>query len=318
MPDTKSSNSLHWVLGAALLLIGLFVVVALVSVRSQANNESVDTSALIPNAAPVVDSIYFNTAAYTFNDNIAEPIVPNIGSPRNIHITGTVSDPNGDGDITGVNIILHRTALGDTCTADNNDCYHAFCPTQQDAGDADPTLLEYDCNIPLWFYADATVAGGEFPSDSWTASVRVTETSTAAVKSTRVTDVALTGGLDIPAYINYGTMSRGQTTNSGNNQEMVIGQQANDVQDVMVDSQNAMGCTILGSIDIDKQYWNISDAGGTSGTSLSNTPVDTNLAVQYKHDDNNPEVRTLYWDIVIPSSISGYCTGNTTISSTPA
>jgi hypothetical protein len=320
MTETKNSAALQWILGGALVLIGLFVLVALVSVRSQA--DSVSTSAGVTNVTPVVDSVYITNAANgrtaEYNDGTtAITLVP--GATKEIHINGAVTDQNGvdtsyaNGDLNDINVTFFRSDVsgGRNCTVDNNDCYKATACTL--TGNT-ATQIYYDCTLNLAAYADSTSAGGPDSTKTWVASVQAIDDSTANNVNATVNtaEVGTLLSLVIPGTINYGTLTRAQETTTANNQEMTITQNGNDVADVEV-SGTTMPCTVLGTVPIASQEWSLTDVVYSSGTDLTASAVDTNFAIGYRTIDATPLTKILYWNIGMPAAVTGTCSGTNTI-----
>ncbi len=312
--SSKDTNSLHWILGAALLLIGLFVVVSLVGVNSQA--DSVNTQTNITNHSPTVEDVFVNDAQWVFSPGFGGgsiTVVP--GGQRDVWINGNVRDQNGRGDILAVKGQFYKTTAGDTCTPDSNDCYaESSCSTQNDT-EGDLEVLEYSCLMSLDYWTDSTSTGGASPSTDWTVKVEVVDNAMTTGSDSSVTkEIETTLALTIPTTINFGTLTKGQSTTSANNQHQVIGQNANDEGDVEVSSAADMTCTNTGTIPVANQEWSLTDVDHSdpAGTDLSGSAADTNLGVAYKTTGDVSE--TLYWNIELPASnISGTCTGTTTV-----
>lgn len=311
----QDSKSLHYVLGAALALIAVFVVVALVMINSQATDTN--TTVTITNAAPVAEAIYLSNDAETGDggqqvDDYGAGTIDSLvsGSTKSLYLTGYVSDTNGALDITGVIARLYRTTQTITCSADENDCYiDASCDTFAKAD----TQLYYSCGpFAVQYFADSTVDGGGYIGDNWTGSVIVTD-GTLTDDITLNKEMGLLLSLDIPTAINYNTLALGAETTTENNQMMQLVQFGNDEADVNVSSAAAMVCTIDGTIPVGNQEWALTtDVNYGSGTDLTTSPVDTNAYVAYRTGAS--ETKNLHWNIGIPTTgVAGVCTGTTVI-----
>lgn len=323
MPESKNASSLHWVLGAALLLIGLFVVVALVGVNSQADN--IDTQTTITNEAPTVVDVFINVSAYTFSNTnsgaiTTSTITPAVGATVTINVNGSVHDPNGASDITLVDGTFYRSGVTSACSVDNNDCYKdAACSTQADTRSQNPSneYLDYTCgpyNITYW--ADSTDAGGAYVAQNWVAGVGVQDNALGTdLDETTTREMATSADLLIGANtIDYGTLAKGVSTTAGNNYEQVSTQNGNDVTSLNVSSSADMLCSNLGSIEIGSQRHATSNVGYGSGTNLTTVATDTGLDVTYRTHESVANTGSLWWNIAIPSNnISGVCSGVTVI-----
>jgi len=313
----QESKVLHYILGTSLAMTAIFVTSALVMVNSQA--DSVTTSTSVNNAAPVVNSAFINTSPNTLSNTYTGdplPIINNLnpGGTRTINLTGYVEDTNGSADITNVSGKFFRTPLGSGCSASDNDCYIVASCSMDNVG-ATPTQKRYNCAFPLNYYTDSTMAGGEFPADNFTAEVVVTD-GTANGSSTILMEVAPLLALSIPNTINFGSLSLGVSTSNANNVEMTIEQNGNDGADVEVSMADAaLTCAGIGSIPRNNIEWALTDLSHSAAGSndLTGIPVDTNLAIGYRHGAN-PN-KKLFWNIQIPAvGVKGSCTGTTTIS----
>jgi hypothetical protein len=326
MSETHNSNALTWVLGGALVLIGLFVAILLVSVNSQADD--VPTTTTVTNAAPTVDTLVLKDQGVTVT--AGNNLTVESGTTESVTITGTVSDDNGvgtsyaNGDLQAVEGSLFLTtgvaqAGCDTGgEADDNNCYYAASCTL--GGQVDTTTINYTCTFNVNFFADASVTGGSAATDTWTASVRVTDDSSSASSYlTQLFEIPTLLSLSIPTSISYGTLAREQATTNTDNVEMTITQFGNDQADVEV-SGTAMTCTVVGSVPIANQKWSLTDLSAVAGgvTALTNSAVDTNFAIGYRTDDGSALTKILYWNIVMPDVATGTCTGTNTIAALAA
>jgi len=309
----NNNQSMHWLAWAVILVIIVVVIISLVLIYTQA--VSVTTQTEVGNVDPEVDTLYVSNSAYGGSNDFgldASGIGLVAGSTKTIHVNGTVSDTNGAGDFDNVALSFWRENVGSSCTADNNDCYkNASCSTQAN----DDTHLDYNCQVDLQFYADATDTGSAYASEAWRATVTVTDTSSGldAVSNIPGDDVKTLLALDIPTTIDYGTLTNNEKTDVGNNQEKTITQQGNDEADVEVSSVAAMTCTVNGTIPVANQAWTLSDRDFDGSTPLSGIATDTNLNVGYRTNDATPLTKTLYWNIHIPYDSVGTCTGTNTV-----
>ncbi|NQV13644.1 MAG: hypothetical protein HQ530_05090 [Parcubacteria group bacterium] len=308
--QNPNNKTIHWVLGAALLLIAIFVIVALVIIYTQAAT----TEVTVGNDDPVVTSVFASDVANGESDDFGAGVVVVVGNGKTVHVNGVVTDDNGAADISTVDGVFYRSGAtsGYDCTADDNDCYDVASCTLS-ANDA--TSQKYNCQMDVEYWADATDVGGTYPDEDWEIFVEVTDAGTATDTDNAHAGIEMNTvlGLDIPTAIAYGSHTLGFETGTADNQEMIIDQNANDGADVEV-SGTIMTCTGIGTIPIANQEWSLTDVIYSSGTDLTGAPVDTNLAVGLRTDDEVIENETLYWGIGIPATgVLGVCSGTNTI-----
>lgn len=321
MQQGDNSNALTWVLGGALILIGIFVAILLVSVNSQA--DSVTTQTSVTNAAPTVDTLVLKDNAATVA--AGGTLTLNAGTTETVTITGTVSDDNGvstsfaAGDLSDIEGELYLTSLGAggcaSGTTDNNGCYFTNSAGNCSLGSTvDTTTINYTCSFSMQYYADGTLTGATAPADSWTSSIKVIDDSSSSATATQTFEVGTLLALSIPGTIDYGTLAREQSTTNTNNQAMTITQYGNDGADVEVSGGN-MTCTVVGSIGFGNQKWSLTDLSATAGgvTALTGAAVDTNLAISYRTSDSTALTGIVYWNIIMPAVASGTCSGTNTI-----
>jgi hypothetical protein len=320
MSEFKNSSALPWILGGALVLIGLFVLIALVSVRSQA--DSVTTTTTVTNSNPVVDSVYVNDASGTYTSGTynsgTTPITLTAGTTKTVYVSGKVTDANGvgssyaTGDLNDIKAEVYSSATTSACTADNNNCYRVTGCT---IAAATATQVNYDCQFALQYYADSSSAGGPNSANTWQVTVTATDDATATGASTITTpEIGTLLALSIPATINYGTLTRAEKTTNSTNQAMTITQYGNDSADVEV-SGTAMSCSTIGDIAIGDQEWALTDLSHSAGgsTNLTGSAVDTNFGIAYRTNDGAALTKDLYWNVEMPVAVSGTCTGTNTI-----
>ncbi len=317
MAESNNSSALHWILGAALLLITLFVVVALVGANSQA--DELNSSAGVANAAPTVDSIYFDSVDTYQTDGNGTNEVDGIfeltsGSNTTLNISGVVTDTNGDSDITLVDMLFYSPEVGTFTDCfngpDPNHCYKlTSCTTQ--ANDADS--LTYNCAVDVVFWANSTTAGGAEAGQDWTARVNVNDSSQASGNMTATIDIATMLSLDMPGPIDWGTLAQNVQTVSGTNEDQTITQKGNDKADINL-SGTDMGCTNTGTIPVGNIKYDLNDDGHASGgAALSGTPTLLDVTIPYQITAG-AVTDSVHWEIQIPQyDVSGTCTGTITM-----
>lgn len=313
----QPQDKLHWVLGGALLLIGVFVSLSLVMVKSQA--DTVGANGNVNNVSPTFIDVYMTTSAdYTQSDNTggnggAIDLIP--GGTKLVKVTGTVEDLNGSADIQGVSATFYKSSGSPACSPDNNDCYKVNSCTTTNGPTSNQ--LDFNCTMNLAFYTDSTQAGGPDQTRDWIVSVDVKDIDNAAANNNSLhKEINTLLALSIPGSLNFGTLTIGSQTNSSNNQNMGIEQYGNDEADVEVSMPGPLNCAIRGAIPTNNVKWSLTDVdfSDVSTVALSNTPTNTFLNVPYRTNDASPQMKTLFWNIAVPpGGIEGACSNNITI-----
>ena len=300
-----------------LLLIAIVTIAVLslilLNLSSQADTVSVDTE--ITNTAPTIDSVFISEVANGLVDDYSGgTITPTAGATITLHVNGVVSDTNGVEDIASVKMTFYRSGAtnGNTCTADENDCYPvSSCVLSANTA----TTKKYDCEIVVQYWADSTDDGGRFPGENWQVFVEAEDNSTATGNDNSISkEIGTVLSVNIPTSIIYGTFGLGESTTASNNQEMIITQRGNDEADVEV-SGAIMTCSDIGTIPVENQEWALTDVNYGSGVSLAALATSTNIGISYKEEDLTDVSKTLYWNLSIPSTgVKGICAGSNTIS----
>lgn len=328
----QENHSTHWVLGGALLLIGLFVIVALVMIRSQAQ----DITASVNNAAPTISG---GTAKLcpgnTSSDNASISGCTDISSLTLIAGTTTsvsyvvqVADDNGTDDINAAatGVFYHSVNGGSaSCTADNNDCYRDDESCFKIEPTIDSTTAWYRCDHTVEYYTDPTPG-----AENWVHSLEVTDVGTSSdTDTTYTTEIAELVAGTFPT-VAYGTVALGFSSATGTNQDVTHDNNGNVILDITValddtDTNAAVDCS-TGTIPVANFDFNTDNGGGgdtgfggTGVTALATSAQDLNIDVAQRTNDssaqgpNNPfvsgdDIAYSYWNISVPSSgVLGSC-----------
>lgn len=270
------------------------------------------TTAEILNTAPSVDSVRISNIAYG-NDDFVSGVLPDVGANKRIHITGVVSDANGESDISKVSTTFYRKAKTENCTPNKNHCYKIpVCSIDTTYGDN--TEAAFDCEIVIAYWIDATDNAGRFPSDNWNTFVTVTDAADVTSSNSRETEVKSLLALNIPDSTNYGHLTLGEITTVS--QQTTLKQRGNMKADVEV-SGTAMLCDTMGVIPVEKQRWSLTDVAynDPSAKPLSVTPTLSGLNVQYRESETEETTATIYWRLAVPyEGVKGSCSGTNTLS----
>ena len=305
-----------------LVAAAVIVIFGLVLANSQADTAT--TSATITNANPSVTGGFVSTSANGGSDDFGSGVTLNAGSTLSMHVNGTVFDDNGSGDISSVSVVAFRSGAtgGTSCTADNNDCYIVSSCTLT-ANDA--TTLNYNCEVPLEFYADPTDSG-TYSAESWDFLVTVTDSSagTGSIQFSSVSkDVEVNSllSLDIPATIAYGSFAPGDNLGASEGIQWSLENQGNVAADIQV-SGTDMTCT-TGTIAIANQEYSDTDSGfdTVETVKVSTTPTNyTDLVLPARTNDGAALTDDLFWFFEAPTNtgIDGTCSGTNTVTAIAA
>lgn len=286
-------------------MTGLFfvVVVSVLGFRLVGEGGSVSTSVSILNALPVVNEMHVNTVSSTsFSD--AFLLLPSPGGIKTVYLNGIATDPNGDADITSIQAFFYESDV-ELCSVssmydDKNKCYrNTSCSVQNVNGDDSVT---FTCPISMQYYANATLSLNK----NWIARVVVRDT-VGADDATVSTEVGEIISVYPSANIDFGSLYAGESTNGETNAHMTVVQTGNSPADINI-SGSPMTCTSGNIPRANIQYTLTDIAGGTPLTSAFSMLTAFNLPV--RTDDSVSMSKMLYWNLIVPASVSGNCSGS--------
>lgn len=268
-------------------------------------------------SSPTVVSVVIATTANGQTDGFPGGTIDLVaGGTKTVYVNGVVEDLDGKATISSVSGVLHRSGApsGDACSPDSGFCYVVGACALGD--NADPNQKTFSCQMNLLHIAESTVTGGQFPAENWVAFVSVTDGGTPVTDNATNKEMQSIMSLNIPTTIPFGARALNELSTAANNVEMILTQRGNVQSDVEVSfSAGGLVCT-SGNIPRGNLKWSITDVAYSSGTSLTASPVDTNVFVPYGTNGTPSPTRTLYWNLGIPiDGVGGTCTGVVTISS---
>ena len=343
----REAKTEHLILGISLVMIGMFMVLSLVLVSSQASSNSNMTLNITGEPPTVTEEHLSASSGYSFSDAYAgniNDLTPGVG--KTIYLNGRITDPNGWANVTKVFAQARRsdrTALSyasptvTQCSPTSYACYPAstdggspLCTLVQDASDGDGLTAKYECAINLGYYASYTSGGpdGTVNGYDWRFEVLAVDAEGDGSDVSSVTkEVNAYLGLGFPGEINFGTKSLGDVgTTAVGTENVQISQAANDTQDAYIYATN-MACAI-GSIPVANMQYGVGTVGessdvGYGGSGMANyvtsatsttTVVELNVPVQ---TTGSAQAVMLRNEVTIPSSgIKGPCSGTVTIVAT--
>ena len=248
---------------------------------------------------------------------------PSAGGSDTVDFSVSLTDANGDNDVTNIKgVFFDPAAVTHDCAANENNCYiHSICNLTGVTGT--DNALGADCQVTVWFNADAS---------NWDVQAEATD----GTGNTDFADagVSLTNpslqGIDVTeGSISYGTIVIGGTSSG---QETSMGNVGNETLDVYV-SGTAMTAGSY-TIPAAQQKWHHSsstfdwDATATpdigpfalvtlpSGTEDSGGCLNKNILVRTVHGTPDTN-QSIFWKLRIPTGQqAGSYTGQNTFSTT--
>jgi len=236
-------------------------------------------------------------------------------------------------EIVDYDLSIYRSGVGSTtCTNaagayDPNNCYPSdLATTTWDlnctasstscTGPSDRTQL-WECTFPLWYIADPTDAGTQFPGEDWRAQVRAIDDDAAVGQFTEgTTPVEVESFLAFALNtltIPYGSLEPGQDTGTLNATTTVLATGNvgldKDVQgeDMCTTYTTASPCTPSPSSTIPaaEQEFATSTLAYGDGTSLSSTsPQEIEINVPKSRSTSTATSSDAYWGIAVPGTIT--------------
>lgn len=268
--------------------------------RATNGGVELDSYARIPevsvNGLPVITSWSLN------NDS---PIFLTEGETTVVVATGSVTDLNGFTDLLYATTTIYRSGVGNTCTADDNNCYHLNslqCPFQNCAGNT----CDVECTANIQFFAEPTDLGSLYEGETWEAHLFVMDFSSNVATSTSsgVELHTLLGLSLVTGEISYGSVELGADTGSVN-ATTTVQNTGNDAVDVDIEGSDM---TSGGStIPVSNQRYATSSFTYSSCTicnALSGTAstLEVDLA---KPASTTPVTDDIYWGIYVPIGVEG-------------
>jgi hypothetical protein len=224
----------------------------------------------------------------------------NEGGTTTVMATGTVTDYSGFADISSIATgTIYRKSLGESCTADDNNCYtpvKTSCSLSACAG----VSCTISCKADLQYFAEPTDVG-TYASDIWTASVHVHNQAnvfdSASVDAELNTLKALaftTGAVD------FGSLDIGSTTPAFSNPSATLQNTGNATFgiDIAGSDLTTTGSTI--TVDNEKVATSTFDFASCSlCTTLSTSTATLGLTFP-KPNSTVPVVNNLYFGLYVP------------------
>jgi hypothetical protein len=324
---TTNNQALHWILGAALLLIVVFVVGALLLAQSQAGSGEVT----IANVAPTIDvsSAEFRVggafdAGPKYGGGIINDLSPG-SSDTPVYISVEVTDDNGTQDLTAGSISFVRSDkthanCDDIAEIDQNYCYFqstagtcGFFPLSPTPSDTSKQLI---CSINVKSQMDATGGAGALldnESRHWDIYATVTdgaledsEEMTLDFNVFPLTSISLSGD-----DIDFGTVAAGTSPPTADAEVVTITNEGNVPPSLKFQGNSgAFNCTGAGSIPVaNLKFSNALFSAEFSGTQMDNlAPVSSGYVINQNTTNDTYTQFDTYWNLTVSEGTDGVCT----------
>jgi hypothetical protein len=229
------------------------------------------------------------------------------GTTTAVSLTATVTDFNGNNDISNATATVYRSGVGPACTADNNNCYiltteNGKCSFTSCSGNS----CQLSCQADIFFHADATVAG-VYDGEEWIAYAEVEDASAGYdFASASGTELFALRALAVDSAINYGSLEAESNTGSTND-TTTITNLGNVPINVDIEGTDL---TDGGSSAIPAEQQKVSTSTFAYSACVSCFQLSSSSAVTLginlsKPNVANPPVETdVYWGIAVPYGIN--------------
>jgi len=254
----------------------------------------------VANQAPTVDSVAISPTP---------TITLNAGSTTTVTISATITDNNGCEDVfTSGSIVarFYRSGEGDSCDANNNDCYINITLTEVDdtctgagdyTGDASGT-------VNVQFHADPTDEGSYatsqgWNSQNWVAKVTATDEASDSGSNTSTVEIGTLIAFSLDqSSINYSTVNPDTVSTQ---QSVLVTTNGNAPIDIQLSGTDM---TWSGNtIGVGQQKYSASSGFDweSAGTALTDSPVCHELSSGKPTDSPSNATEYTYWKLKVPT-----------------
>lgn len=313
----KGEAGMHQLYAISFSVIAVVALVTLILVNSRADNTGQATN--IANATPSVGSLITATSSGT-SDISSLPLTE--ATTKAIYVRGTATDANGYGDIDAANqytMKTYRTNVSSCNTEDGTNCYINTAGTGVTLSNCSSgTTCDFEITKAIQYYADATDAGTN-SGTNWTATVTVTDDSSATGSASDTFEVATLTALTVTASVDYGTLAFDAYSAI---QTLTVANSGNEIIDYTVTAPN-MTCSLQGAIPTGNTHYALAsfDSTGYDDTpttsklmTTSAVAVDDSVAIA---SDGGASNSSFYTMLKIPANgVKGSCTNTVAFTAT--
>ena len=250
-------------------------------------------------------SLMFEPIITTLSLNGGNDIILAAGATTTITATGTVSDLNGYADLAAATTTIFRSGAGESCAADNNNCYIA-APAQCTYSNCAGASCTISCSVNMYYHADPTDIGA-YAGETWRALLSISDVGGSVATATAPSiDLLTLRALSVANAIDYGALAPDSNTGSYN-ATTTIQNIGNDSIDVSVEGTDLTdGGSSL--IPVASQRFATSTFTYSScvvcGT-LAETGTNFMLDLAKPASTTPPVTDDLFWGLAIPFGVAG-------------
>jgi len=250
-------------------------------------------------------SLMFKPIITTLSLNGGNDIILAAGATTTITATGTVSDLNGYADLAAATTTIFRSGVGESCAADNNNCYIA-APAQCTYSDCAGASCTISCSVDMYYHSDPTDVGA-YAGETWRALLSISDVGGSVATATAPSiDLLTLRALSVANAIDYGALAPDSNTGSYN-ATTTIQNIGNDSIDVSVEGTDLTdGGSSL--ISVASQRFATSTFTYSScvvcGT-LAETGTNFMLDLAKPASTTPPVTDDLFWGLAIPFGVAG-------------
>jgi len=224
---------------------------------------------------------------------VTDPVNLNAGSIKTVTCEATASDADSWANITVVNATIWHSSSSEVSSDDNNDHYtDASCDIGTNTSETDAPVT---CTFALQYHAK---------DGTWTCKIRAYDDSSSGSNEMTATVNELVA-LSIPATMDFGILSLGETSTNTSEVEFSVENKGNVQIDAQV-SGNNMVCT-SGTLNVGNiRYGSADNTSYDLMTTLTTGAVPFDLNVT--KSTGSPSSVLTYWRIQISSlGVGGSC-----------
>lgn len=250
-------------------------------------------------------SLMFEPTITTLSLNGGSDIILTAGATTTITATGTVSDLNGYADLAAATTTIFRSGVGESCTADNNNCYIA-APAQCTYSNCAGASCTISCSVDMYYHSDPTDIG-TYAGETWRALLSISDVGGSVATATAPSiDLLTLRALSVEDEINYGALAPNSNTGSYN-ATTTIQNIGNDSIDISVEGTDLTDGG-ASAIPVSGQRFATSTFTYSScvvcGT-LAQTATDFSVNLSKPASTTPPITDDLFWGLAIPFGVAG-------------